>query len=468
MAANASELCYLTIAQAGPLLRDRELSPVELVRAYLDRIEAQDGQLHAYVTLLPERALGQAREVEAEILRGNYRGPLHGVPIGLKDLYDTAGILTTAMSRVTPDRVPTEDATTVARLNEAGTILLGKLAMHEFALGGPDDTSLFPPARNPWNPDHIPGGSSSGSGTAVAAGLCMGALGSDTGGSIRGPASMCSIVGIKPTYGRVSNYGVVPLSWSQDHCGPMTWTVEDNALMLQALAGHDPKDPTTSTAPVPDYSAGLKDDIRGLTVGVPRRYFYEAGPDVEPETIDAIEKALEVMAELGATVRDVDIPHVEQSRYANQTIMMGEAFAYHEHNLKTRRQDFGEMVRDRFLLGGLLTISDYVQAQRVRRLIKQEMAEVLREVDVLVTPTSPKPAAAFEGYSGSTTLTGPSFTGPFNASGLPAISVPGGFSSQGLPIGLQIAGKPFDEATVLRVAYNYEQAARWFERRPPV
>ena len=468
MATSANELCHMTIAQAGPLLRERRLSPVELVRAYLDRIEALNDRLHAYVTLLSERALGQAREVEAEILRGNYRGPLHGIPIGLKDLYDTAGILTTAMSRVTPDRVPDEDATTVAKLNDSGTILLGKLAMHEFALGGPDNTSLFPPARNPWNLDHIPGGSSSGSGAAVAAGLCMGALGSDTGGSIRGPASMCSIVGIKPTYGRVSNYGVVPLSWSQDHCGPMTWTVEDNALMLQVLAGHDPKDPTTSTAPVPDYTSNLKDDMRGMTVGAPRRYFYESGPDVEPETLAAIERALDVMAELGANIRDVDIPHVEQSRYANQAIMMGEAFTYHEHNLKTRREDFGEMVRNRFLLGGLLTISDYVQAQRVRRLIKEEMAAVLREVDVLVTPTSPKPAAAFEGYSGSTTLSGPSFTGPFNASGLPAISIPGGFSSQGLPIGLQIAGKPFDEATVLRVAYNYEQAARWFETRPPV
>ena len=468
MTATPTELCYMTIAQAAPLLRDGQLSPVELTRAFLERIEAIDGRLNSYVTLLPERALAQARAAEAEILRGDYRGPLHGIPIGLKDLYDTAGILTTAMSRVTPDRVPTEDATTVARLNQAGTILLGKLAMHEFALGGPDFTSLFPPARNPWNLAHIPGGSSSGSGAAVAAGLCMGALGSDTGGSIRGPASMCGIVGIKPTYGRVSNFGVVPLSWSQDHCGPMTWTVADNALMLQALAGHDPKDPTTSTAPVPDYSAALREGIAGMTIGVPRRYFFEAGPDVEPETLAAIEGALEVMAELGATVRDVDIPHVEQSRAANQTIMMGEAFAYHEHNLKTRREDYGAMVRDRFLLGGMLTISDYVQAQRVRSLIKREMADALREVDVLVTPTSPKPAAALEGYSGGATLTGPSFTGPFNASGIPAISTPGGFSSDGLPIGLQIAGKPFDEATVLRVAYAYEQAARWFERRPPV
>lgn len=468
MTATPTELCYMTIAQAGPLLRDRQLSPVELVRAFLERIEAVDGRLHSYVTRLPERALSQAREVEAEILRGNYRGPLHGIPIGLKDLYDTAGILTTAMSRVTPDRVPAEDATTVAKLNEAGTILLGKLAMHEFALGGPDFTSLFPPARNPWNLAHIPGGSSSGSGAAVAAGLCMGALGSDTGGSIRGPASMCSIVGIKPTYGRVSNYGVVPLSWSQDHCGPMTGTVEDNALMLQVLAGPDPKDPTTAPAPVPDYSAGLKDGIAGMTIGVPRRYFFQSGPEVSPETLAAVEAALEVMAELGATVRDVDLPHVEQARAANQTIMLSEAFAYHEQNLKSRREDYGDMVRDRFLLGGLLSGSDYVQAQRVRGLIKREMAAALREVDVLATPTSPQPAAALEGYSGGATLTGPSFTGPFNASGIPAISIPGGFSAAGLPIGLQIAGKPFDEATVLRVAYSYEQAARWFERRPPV
>ncbi len=463
-----TELCYMTIAQAGPLLRDRQLSPVELVRAFLERIEAVDGRLNSYVTRLPERALGQARAAEAEILRGRYRGPLHGIPIGLKDLYDTAGIRTTAMSRVTPDRVPEEDATTVAKLNAAGTILLGKLAMHEFALGGPDFTSLFPPARNPWNLDHIPGGSSSGSGASVAAGLCMGALGSDTGGSIRGPASMCSIVGLKPTYGRVSNYGVVPLSWSQDHCGPMTWTVADNALMLQALAGPDPKDPTTAPAPVPDYSAGLKDGIAGMTIGVPRRYFFQPGPEVSPETLAAIETALKVMAELGATVRDVDLPHVEQARAANQTIMLSEAFAYHEPNLKTRREDYGEMVRDRFLLGGLLSGSDYVQAQRVRGLIKREMAAALREVDVLATPTSPQPAPALEGYSGGATLTGPSFTGPFNASGIPAISIPGGFSADGRPIGLQIAGKPFDEATVLRVAYSYEQAARWFERRPEV
>ena len=273
-----SELHYLTIGEAAPLIASGELSPVELTRAYLARIDAIDGQLDSFVTLTPDFALSQARQAEAEIRAGKYRGPLHGIPIALKDLYDTAGIRTTAMSRVTPDRVPDEDATTVAKLYEAGAVLLGKLAMHEFALGGPDFTSLFPPARNPWNTAHMPGGSSSGSGAAVAAGLCMGALGSDTGGSIRGPASMCGIAGIKPTFGRVSNFGVVPLSWSQDHCGPMTWTVEDCAIMLQAIAGYDPKDPTTADVPVPDYLAALRDGVRGLTVGAPREYFYEEAP----------------------------------------------------------------------------------------------------------------------------------------------------------------------------------------------
>ena len=248
----------------------------------------------------------------------------------------------------------------------------------------------------------------------------------------------------------------------------MTWTVEDTALMLQAIAGYDSKDPTTSTAPVPGYSQALKEDIKGVKVGVPRRYFFQSGPDVEPETLEAIERALAVMASLGATVQDVEIPHIEYALPANQVIMMGEAFAFHEQNLKTRRQDYGNMVRDRFLLGGLLTISDYVQAQRVRRLIKREMGRVLQEVDVMVTPTSPKPAPLLEGYSGLSTLLSPSFTGPFNVSGLPAISVPGGFTSAGLPIGLQIAGRPFDEPTVLRVAYTYQQAARWYQQRPPV
>ena len=462
------ELHYLTIGEAAPLIASGELSPVELTRAYLDRIEAVDGRLDSYVTLTSELALSQARQAEAEIRAGNCRGPLHGIPIALKDLYDTAGIRTTAMSRVTPDRVPDEDATTVAKLYEAGVVLLGKLAMHEFALGGPDFTSLFPPARNPWNTEHMPGGSSSGSGAAVAAGLCMCALGSDTGGSIRGPASMCGIVGIKPTFGRVSNYGVVPLSWSQDHCGPMTWTVEDTAIMLQAIAGYDPKDPTTADVPVQDYLAGLRDGVRGLTIGVPREYFYEEAPGVDVQVIEAAERALEALSELGAEIRDVEIPHIKYAQAANQVIMMSEAYSFHEANLKSRRQDYGDMVRNRFLLGGLLSASDYNQALRVRRVIKDEMADALHQADVLVTPTYASPAPKIEGYAGGTTLTQPSFTGPFNVSGLPAVSTPSGLSGDGLPMGLQIVGRPFDEATALRVAYAYEQTARFIDRRPPV
>ncbi len=468
MADVATNLCHLTIQESGELLRDRKLSPVELTRAFFDRIEAIDGKLHAYITLLKDEALAEARSVEADILRGRYKGPLHGIPFAVKDIYDTAGIRTTSGSRVDINRVPTEDATTVARLKGAGAILLGKLMTYEYALGGPDPTTSFPPARNPWNLDHITGGSSSGSGAAVAAGLCMGAMGSCTGGSIRGPASLCGIVGLKPTYGRVSRYGVVTLSWSQDHCGPMTWTVEDTALMLQALAGYDPKDPTTTTAPVPDYSLSLREDIKGLTIGVPRHFFFTPGPDVNPEVVSIVEKGLEALQELGANVEEVTIPSLEYVRAANIVIMTSEAYAFHEPNLKTRPQDFGELARARFRIGGLLNASDYLQAQRVRQVVKREFADVLRRVDVLVTPTMTQPAAAFQGYDTTGILRGPSFTAPFNLTGLPAMSVPAGFTTAGLPVGMQIAGKPFDEPAVLRVGYTYQQYARWFDRRPPI
>ena len=462
------EIHYLTIRQAAEKLRSKELSPVEVVQASLDRIEATDDKLHSFITILRNEALEQARTAEADILKGDYKGPLHGIPIALKDLYDTAGIRTTAGSKVDFDRVPQTDATTTARLKSAGAMLMGKLAMHEFALGGPDFTTPFEPARNPWNLAHIPGGSSSGSGSSVASGQVMGSLGSCTGGSIRGPASFCGIVGIKPTYGRVSRYGVVTLSWSQDHCGPMTWTVEDTALMLQAIAGHDSKDPTTSAAPVPDYTLSLREDVKGLTIGVPRHYFFNPHPDVNPEVVSIVEKGLEVLKESGANLEEVTIPHLEHARAVNTIIMVSEAYAFHEKNLKTRPKDFGESVRARFRMGGLLSASDYVQAQRARQLVKRGFADVLQKVDLLVTPTMTQPAPAFEGYDATTTLRGPSFTGPFNVTGLPAISVPCGFTASGLPVGMQIAGKPFDEPTVLRAAYTYQQHARWFERRPQI
>ena len=463
-----TKLHFLTIREAGELLRRRELSPVELVRACLDRIEATDGQLHSFITLLKDESLEQARTAEAEILRGEYKGPLHGIPIALKDLYDTAGVRTTAGSKVYFDRVPSEDATTTARLKAAGSVLLGKLAMHEFALGGPDFTTPFEPARNPWNLDHVTGGSSSGSGSAVASGQCLGTLGSCTGGSIRGPASLCGVVGMKATYGRVSRAGVVTLSWTQDHCGPLTWTVEDSAYMLQAIAGHDPKDPTTSTAPVPDYSLSLREDIKGLTIGVPRHFFFDPHPNVSAEVVATVEKGLIALQELGANLEEVTIPSLEYVRAANSVIMLSEAYAFHEPNLKTRPQDFGEMVRARFRIGGVFSASDYVQAQRCRQWVKREFADVMRRVDLLVTPTMTQPAPAFEGYDAASTIRGPSFTAPFNVTGMPAISVPCGFTASGLPVGLQIAGKPFDEPTVLRAAYTYQQHTRWYERRPPI
>ena len=468
MVDSSTKLHFLTIREASELIRRRELSPVELTRAFLDRIEATDDRLHSFITILTDGALEQARTAEAEIIAGGYKGPLHGIPIALKDLYDTAGIRTTSGSRVDTDRVPTEDATTTARLKAAGTVLLGKLAMHEFALGGPDWTTGFEPARNPWNLDHITGGSSSGSGSAVASGQAMGALGSCTGGSIRGPASLCGIVGLKATYGRVSRAGVVTLSWSQDHAGPMTWTVEDTAYMLQALAGHDPKDPTSSTAPVPDYSRSLKEDVKGLTIGVPRHFFFDPHPSVNSEVVATVEKGLTVLQELGANVVEVTIPSLEHVRAANVVIMLSEAFAYHEKNLKTRPEEFGEMCRARFRIGGMLSSSDYIQAQRVRKMIKRDFADVLRKVDLLVTPTMTQPAAAFEGYDGASTVRGPSFTAPFNVTGLPAISIPCGFTASGLPVGMQIVGKPFDEPTVIQAAYTYQQHARWFEQRPQI
>lgn len=463
-----TELHYLTIPQAGKLLKSGELSPVELTRAFLERIDALDSKLEAYITVMYDSALVEARNAEAEILRGEYRGPLHGIPIALKDLYDTKGVRTTASSKVMADRVPTEDATTTAKLSQAGAVLLGKLAMHEFALGGPDPTNGFPLAKNPWNLDHIPGGSSSGSGTAIAAGLAMGTLGSCTGGSIRGPAAYCGIAGIKATYGRVSRYGVVPLSWSLDHCGPLTWTVEDSAIMLQAIAGHDPKDPTSSRAPVPDYTASLREDVKGLRIGVPRHFFFAEDDRINSEVKTVADAAIRTFEAMGATIVDVSAPMLDHAGAAQPVIMLSEAFAYHRNNLVNNPELFGEMVRARFRTGGLFSSADYVQAQRVRNVLKREFAEILQGVDVVMSPTMSTTAPAFEGIDAMTTSRSPSFTGPYNLTGMPAISVPCGFTSAGLPVGLQIAGKPFDEPTVFRAAYTYQQQAKFYETRPVV
>ncbi|HLQ34466.1 MAG TPA: amidase [Chloroflexota bacterium] len=455
----------LTIVELAAAYRRQELSPVDVTEAAFQRIEAVDGRLNSFVTVTQELATSQARIAQEELARGVDRGPLHGVPVALKDLYATKGIRTTAHSRVLLDWIPDEDATAVSRLYDAGVVMLGKLAMHEFAYGGPSFDSAFPPARNPWNPDHITGGSSSGSGGALAARLCFGALGSDTGGSIRNPANLCGIVGLKPTYGLVSRHGVVPLSWSLDHCGPMARTVEDCAILLQAIAGHDPADPASASVPIPDYRAGLQGSARGLRLGVPRSWFDE-GEGTDAEVLQAFEEALRVLRDAGAITVEVDGTVFAEARAANMTILVAEAYAYHEENLKIRPQDYGSSVLARIRDGALLSAADYIQAQRARSVIVRRIGKMFGDVDAIVSPAGPRVAAAFEGYDPGVTYKTPSYTNVFNLTGMPAVSIPCGFGASGLPIGLQIAGRAFDEPTVLRLAHIYQQATDWHTRAP--
>jgi aspartyl-tRNA(Asn)/glutamyl-tRNA(Gln) amidotransferase subunit A len=387
-----------------------------------------------------------------------------GVPVGYKDIYDTRGILTTAGSALFADRVPDADATCVTKLQEAGCVMMGKLITHEFAMGIQFPGHRYPAATNPWNVAHMPGGSSSGSGAGLAAGLFAGATGSDTGGSIRGPAAFCGIAGIKPTYGRVSRAGVITLSWTLDHTGPMARTVEDCALMLQAMAGHDPADPASSRAPVDDYVSGLGRSIRGLRVGVPRAYFFDG---VDPELGTAFEASMRTLEKLGATVREVVIPSIDTA-WAFLIILLTEAFAYHERDLRERPQLYGEVLRERFQAGGLIAAGEYVQAQRLRSRLRVEMNDALKTVDVLATPTMLGPATPFAKAFDPSFGVPKSNTAPFNFTGLPALALPCGFSSSGLPLSLQIAGRAFEEATVLRAGQAYEQATDWHTRRPSV
>lgn len=463
----ALETRFLSIAEAAALLRRREVSPVELTRSCIDLIDALDGRLNSFVTRTPELALAQAQQAERELANGTDRGPLHGIPIALKDLYATRGIRTTAHSRVLLGWVPEEDATTVSRLREAGTVLLGKLAMHEFAFGAPSFDTPFPPARNPWNLDCVTGGSSSGSGAALAAGLCYGSLGSDTGGSIRSPAALCGIVGLKPTYGRVSRFGVVPLSWSLDHAGPMARTVEDCALLLQTIAGYDPRDAASADAPVPDYVATLRDGVKGLRLGVPRAWLTE-GDGTDPEVNTAFDAALKVLAGAGAQLVEIDSSPFLNARPVNTIILVAEAYAYHEETLQTHAEDFGKMVRNRVREGAFVSAADYIQAQRARTGLIRDLQQILGTVDAIVSPSAPRPAGTFATFDPEANYKRPSFTNVFNATGLPAISVPCGFSSTGLPLGLQIAGGAFDEATVLRIAHAYEQGTPWHQQHPPI
>lgn len=460
------DIAYLSIAEAGALFRSKELSPVELTRTYLNRIDRLDPTIQSFLTVTGDQAMAQAKAAETELSKNIDRGPLHGIPIGLKDLFATKGIRTTAQSRVLVDWVPDEDAAVVARLKEAGTVLLGKLALQEFAMPNISSDSPFPPARNPWNPDYRPGGSSSGSGAAVAAGLCMAALGSDTGASIRSPASQCGVAGLKPSYGRVSCYGVIPLSWSLDHVGPMGRNVMDCALMLGAMAGFDPRDFGSVNQPVDDYLSNLESGVRGLRIGVPRHWFNE-GEGVEAEVLEAFESAIQTLRGIGVEIVDVEAPF-DDARRASAVIFGADALVYHKETLDSRPELLGDNVLPRLRDAEGFTATDYIEAQRLKGSVVSQMRELMTTVDGLVLPTVATPPPLFEGYDPQSRASRPQLTSLFNVSGFPAISISCGFTKGGLPIGLQVAGQLFDEAMVLRIAHAYEQAAGFHTQRPPL
>ena len=470
VSAQAQEPTALTLKQASERVRRREISPVDLTEACLARIERHDRAVNAFITLTRDQALATAREMAAEIAQGRWRGPLHGVPIALKDNIDTAGILTTAASGVFQDRVPPEDAEVVGRLKAAGAVLLGKLNLHEFALGGTSAVTYYGPVRNPWNLERVAGGSSGGSAAAIAADFCFGTLGTDTGGSIRIPASLCGIVGLKPTYGRVSTRGVVPMAWTLDHVGPMCKTVEDAALMLSAIAGHDPLDPTSVEAPVPDYTRAIGMDTSRLRVGIARTPFFE---NLNPEVAKAVEAAIDVLRPLTARVVDVEVPPPVNVA----DVWNPEIYAYHQPWITKTPELYQSATRNLIQAAGNANAATYARSRRQVDVLRGEIRRVFDTVDVLVTPTqrgvaqpiSPPQAAPAGGRGSGPAPAGAGGlvnTAAFDVYGLPTISVPCGFSSAGLPIGLQISANHFDEPTVLAVAHAYERNTTWHTRRP--
>jgi aspartyl-tRNA(Asn)/glutamyl-tRNA(Gln) amidotransferase subunit A len=469
---NVKEVLGLDLAGAASLIRRRELSPVEIVNATLERIATVDPALRSFITVTDEAARQAARVAEAEIGHGRYRGPLHGVPVGLKDLFATQGIRTTNGSRIFENTTPGDDSTVAARLATAGAILVGKNNLHEFAMGSTSNNRHFGTCRNPWNLAHIPGGSSGGSAAAVAAGLCFGSVGSDTGGSVRSPACQCGIVGLKPTYGLVSRFGVFPPSWSLDHVGPIARTVRDTALLLGALAGHDARDPSSASVEIPDYQARLDGGVRGVRVGIPREYFFERSSE---EVEKSIRRAIGILADVGAAIIDVSLPHAKYALPVGMTIISVEAAEVHRALLLTRSADYGADVRPRLQMGGLFRGVDYLRAQRIRSVIAQEFRNALAATDVLVTPTNAIPAPrigetmiSVRGTQVWVMALMPSLTIAHNLTGFPALTVPCGAGESGLPLGLQIIGRPFDETTVLRVGHAYEQATDWHRRRPSI
>jgi aspartyl-tRNA(Asn)/glutamyl-tRNA(Gln) amidotransferase subunit A len=462
---NAEVLCDRDLRTVGEAIATREVTSTEVTEAYLERIARHDTVLRAYITVMADAALARAKAADDELARGVRRGPLHGVPVALKDLVACAGVRMTAGSQLLARHVPSHDAFVTERLQVAGAVILGKLSLHEFAFGRPANDGPFPTGRNPWNIRRTPGGSSSGSAVAVAAGLCAGALGSDTGGSIRGPASLCGIVGLKPTYGLVSRQGVVPMCWTLDHVGPMTRTVWDAALLLQAIAGRDPGDPSTRDAQVRDYTMGLDVGVRGLKLGLLRR-FYVDGPGLDADVRTASMAAVEELERQGAIVETIDVPALDLA-IPIWGALIAEMYEYHAETLRARPGDYRDLLRPRILMGALVSAQDLLRAQRLRARLVRESLDALARVDALVFPGQAGPAPRFEDVP--TRELAPAsirFTCPWNLTGLPALVVPCGFSRDGLPVSLQIVGRPYEEPTVLRIARAYERVTDWHQRRP--
>src|SRR5947209_10620410 len=464
-------LLDLTIIEAAAQLEGRRLSPVELTEAMLQRIASVDKQIRAYITVCDAQAREVARAAEGMIQAGYYLGPLHGIPVALKDNIYTCGVRTTAGSKILADFIPAEDATVAARLKRAGAVIVGKTNMHEFAWGGTTDNPHYGTCRNPWNPERFPAGSSGGSGAAVAARTCLGALGTDTGGSIRLPSSVNGIVGIRPTIGRVSNHNVVPLAWTMDTVSPMARTVEDCVLMFEIIAGHDPLDDHSASAPVPDYRGELGRGLRGLRIGLIRDYSLS---HVQRAVGDTIRAALKTLESLGVDIEEIAMPSIQGNISAQLTIESCEPSTYHQEWLRTRADDYGDDVRTLLELGEMYLATHYLQAQRYRSVLRKEFVEGFKRVDVFVTPTLPFTATpcgattvAIEDNREEDMLSAiMQFTGVPSLAGLPALSLPVGFDADGLPVGMQVIGRPFDEATLFRLGHAYQQATDWHTRAP--
>lgn len=459
-----SDIALLPLQAASGLIHSRRASSVDLVRACLDRVARHDRELGAFITLTADSALDEAKRADADLANGVDRGPLHGIPIALKDLYDTAGVRTTGGSRIFGDRVPERDGAVVEKLRAAGAVFLGKLNLHEWAFGVTNQNPHFGPACNPWDITRIPGGSSGGSAVAVAAGFCFMSPGSDTGGSIRIPASLCGVAGLKPTYGRVSLRGAIALSWTLDHAGPLARTVGDLALALNAIAGHDHLDPSSADVPTEDYASGLEDGAAGVRVVIPTNHFFD---DADPEVEAAVREAARVLTSLGATVTEMALPRVDLLAQTQRAILTTDAAAVHRVHLRERAADIGADVLTRLRTGQTFTGTDYAQARRDRDELRREWHAVLREHDIILSPTTVIAAPPRDGddaVSAAQRLT--ANTSPFNLTGLPAISVPCGLTQAGLPIGLQLAAGPWRERLLLRAARAYEHATPWHERQP--